>query len=358
VNNAAGRSLNEGWWFWEERRAVGEAARVPTEPADLAVVIVSTNDAHWLKPCLRTLYEHAGTAQLDVVVVDNNPADGTRAVVEEHFPQARVLTCPNRGFAHANNRGFMTTSARYVLFLNPDTDVVSGTFGELVETLDRRPEIGLVGVRQLTGEGVLYPTLRRFPSAPRALGEALGCESWPVTPAWLSERDLDLRHYDEERPCDWMTGAFMLARREALLSAGLMDERFFLFAEEPDLCLRIKRAGWDVFHLPAMTITHHLGNRDVRPRMVAQDAYSRRLYARKHFSPPHRLAFLAAVAARHAIRASLIRGGEQGAVRRAAARWALRALAGRCEPPFGLPPRTGIDPSEAAAALRPSHAVS
>jgi N-acetylglucosaminyl-diphospho-decaprenol L-rhamnosyltransferase len=246
---------------------VGQTAGVPlrlssglrsAEAADLAVIIVSTNDAHWLTPCLRTLYEHAGTARLDVVVVDNNPADGTRALVEERFPLARVVTCPNRGFAHANNRGFMTTSARYVLFLNPDTEVVSGTFGALVETLDRRPEVGLVGVRQLTGEGALYPTLRRFPNAMRALGEALGSESWPVTPAWLSERDLDLRHYEEERPCEWMTGAFMFARRDALLSAGLLDERFFLFAEEPDLCLRIRRAGWDVRHLPTMTITHHL----------------------------------------------------------------------------------------------------
>ena len=78
----------------------------------------------------------------------------------------------------------------------------------------------------------------------------------------------------------------MLARREALLSAGLLDERFFLYSEEPDLCLRMKRAGWCVRHLPTMTIVHHAGKAGTQPTMVAQDAFTRRQYAHKHFSRP------------------------------------------------------------------------
>src|SRR5947209_18172643 len=99
--------------------------------ADLAIIIVSTNEGHWLPECLTSVYEHAGDASLDVVVVDNESKDGTREIVESGFPQARVVNSRNRGFAHGNNRGMETTTARYVLFLNPDTQVVDGTFGDL-----------------------------------------------------------------------------------------------------------------------------------------------------------------------------------------------------------------------------------
>ena len=115
---------------------------------DLAIVIVSTNEGHWLRPCLSTIFEHEGGIELEVVVADNESTDETSAVVGE-FAGARVVPCRNRGFAHANNRGYMTTNARYVLFLNPDTEILQGTFGELVRALDERPGVGLVGVRQV-----------------------------------------------------------------------------------------------------------------------------------------------------------------------------------------------------------------
>ena len=160
------------------------------------------------------------------------------------------FSCRNRGFAHANNRGYVTTDARYVLFLNPDTEILQGTFAELVRALDERPSVGLVGVRQVDAENSLAPTIRRFPNALRALGDALASERWPVAAGAFGERVLDTGAYEREVSCDWTSGSFMLARREALESAGLMDERFFIFSEEPDLCYRIKQAGWDVRHFP------------------------------------------------------------------------------------------------------------
>jgi GT2 family glycosyltransferase len=305
---------------------------------DLSIVIVSTNEAHWLDACLTTVYERAGSARLDVVVVDNESKDGTGELVRERFPAARVVSCPNRGFAHANNRALMTCTARYALCLNPDTEIVDGTFGQLVELLDARPEIGLLGVRQLDGDGDLYPTVRRFPSAGRALAEALTFERMPLRPAGLGERELDLAKYEHELECDWTTGAFMLIRREALQGAGLLDERLFLFSDEPDLCLRLKRGGWSVVHSPAMTIVHHAGKAGVKPALVAQDVYARRVYAEKHFAAPHRYAYLGAVAARHALR-SLRPGYRQAGAR------ALRTLFGLEAPPFGAPPPTSIDAS-------------
>jgi GT2 family glycosyltransferase len=308
---------------------------------DLAIIIVSTNEARWLEPCLSTVFAHAGDASLDVVVVDNNSTDGTRELVETRFPEARVVDSVNRGFGHANNRGAVTCDARYVLFLNPDTEIVEGTFGNLIATLDERPEVGLAGVRQITADGELWPTIRRFPSVSRSLGQAFGSEKWPVRPAWACERVLDMELYDQEVMCDWTSGSYLLARREALWTAGLMDDRFFIYCEEPDLCLRMKRAGWEIQHLPAMTIIHHAGKGGVRPKMLAQDAYARRQYAAKHFSRPKGAAWLGAVGLGYALRAVAARG-DLGPQKREASRLALRTLVGREAPPFGTPPRTAF----------------
>lgn len=311
---------------------------------DLAIVIVSTNEARWLEPCLSTVFASAGGASLDVVVVDNESSDGTRELVESKFPQARVVDSANHGFSHANNRGADTCDARYVLFLNPDTEIVSGSFGELVAAMDERPDVGLVGVRQLTGDGTLWPTIRYFPSVPRAVGEAFASERWPRRGRWAGERELDMAVYEREHRCDWTSGSFMLTRREALLSGGMLDERFFIYSEETDFCLRIKEAGWDIRHLPSMTIVHHAGKGGVRPKMVAQDAYARRQYAEKHFTRPARAAYLGALLARHALRAAAPVRDESAAARRAAALTAIRTLTGRAEPPFGEPPATAVAP--------------
>ena len=269
---------------------------------DLAVIVVSTNEGRWLRPCLSSVLSHQGDCRLDLVVVDNESTDDTRTVVAE-FAAARIVPSRNHGFAHGNNRGLMTTDARYVLFLNPDTEIRSGTFAELVRTLDQQSEVGLAGVVQLDSDGQIYPTIRRFPNALRALGGAFGAERLPVRPKWLLERELDVEHYDRETGCDWTSGSFMFVRREALESAGFMDERFFIYSEEPDLCLRLKRAGWQIRHLPQMTIVHHAGKAGIRPRMAAQDAFTRMQLARKHFSPVHRLTYESALALGYLIRA-------------------------------------------------------
>jgi GT2 family glycosyltransferase len=309
-------------------------------PADLAIIVVSTNEAEWLNACLRSVYDHVGGIRLDVVVVDNDSSDGTRDLVTTRFPSARVVNSRNRGFAHANNRGAMTCNARYVLFLNPDTEIVGGELAELVAAMDARPTVGLSGVRQLTGDGELTPTIRYFPSVLRSLGEAFGSEHWPRRWRWSGERELDLSVYDREVDCDWTSGSFMLARREALLSAGLLDERFFIYCEEPDLCLRMKLHGWDVRHFPTMTIIHHWNKAGVRPKMTAQASFARLQYAQKHFAGPRRAAYTAAEAIRLSLRCVIAKEAPRRQ-KREASRVALRMLASK-QPPFGPPPHTAV----------------
>lgn len=310
------------------------AAPAGSPAHDVCAIVVSHEGRHWLEPALSTLLAHAGPIDLDVVVVDNG-GDGSAEFAAERFPGVRGLHCANRGFAHANNRAAVDADARYVLFLNPDTEVLDGTLAGLVAHLDAHPEIGLAGCRQLDAEGRLCPTARRFPGVGRALGEALGPERVGLARR-LGESELDLSRYERELPCDWTAGSFMLVRREALAGAGLLDERFFFYSEEVDLCLRIKRAGWEIHHLPQMTIAHYGGTTEASPRMEAQMAYARSQYAAKHFGPLRRRAFVAAIALRHALRWAAF--SRRRPDRAAAHRQALLTLLGRAEPPFGTPP--------------------
>jgi hypothetical protein len=310
---------------------------------DLAVIVVSYNHEAWLTPCLTTVFERSGDLDLDVVVVDSESTDGTAALISDSFPEARVVSCRNRGFGHANNRGLLTCQARYVLFLNPDTEIREGTLADLVSRLDERPDIGLASVRQVTADGILHPTMRRFPNALRALGEAIGSERFPRALGWLGPRVLDRRLYDQEVDCDWVTGAFMLVRAEALLGAGIFDERFFLGSEEVDLACRIKQAGWRVVHTPRLLVLHHVhAGQPLGERVEAQYAFARRQYAEKHFSPLHRASYLSLVRAGHRVRliAGLLPGQDPG-VRQASGR-ALRTLRGAEPLPYGVPPSHAV----------------
>lgn len=300
---------------------------------DVCAVIVSHNGKEWLDAALGSLYGSAGGLDLDVVVVDNG-SDGSAAYVEERFPAARTITCANRGFGAANNVGVATADARYVLFLNPDTEFLSGSLADLTAVLDRRPSVGLVGVRQLGGRGQLASSIRRFPSTANMLAEALAVERVPMLRRHFGERVLDPAAYGRETPCDWTSGSFMLVRREALQGCGGFDERFFLFSEETDLCWRLRRAGWGIVHLPLVTIRHFESERSASPRMEAQSAFARLQFARKHFSrfSPYRWA----MALRYALRAGVpsLRGGDRR--RREAGRAALVAVLDEA-PPFTVP---------------------
>jgi GT2 family glycosyltransferase len=315
---------------------------------DLAIIVVSYNSVRWIASCLRSISTHLGELKADVVVVDADSRDETTDIVAD-FDDVRLIRCRNGGFAYANNRGLMTCDARYVLFLNPDTEILEGQLSDLIDWMDAQPDVGLVGVRQVDGKGRLDMTIRRFPNALRALGDALSAEHLPRRPRWIGERELDPAAYDREVTCDWTSGSFMLARREAIESAGFLDERFFMYSEETDLCRRIRSAGWDVRHLPSMTILHYGAQVGVDPTIESLGAYNRVAYARKHFSPVHVGFYFVAVLLRHVLRAAFPGHDGLGEQRRAANWAAVKTLIGRSPVPYGPPSRFSVNPQERPA---------
>jgi GT2 family glycosyltransferase len=321
------------------------------ERPDISAITVTHNGREMALRTLRSAIGAAGSASVEWLVVDAGSSDGTPEAIEREFGEAHVLRRDNRGFAASNNVALARARGRYVLLLNPDVEVRSGTLGELVAAMDARPELGLASVVQRDSEGELQPSIRRFPSPLRSLGEALFAAHWPALRT-LQELETRPRPYTREHEVDWLVGAFLIARREAVSAVGPLDERFFLYSEEIDWCYRFWRAGWPVAHLPEMVVTHHCGGRS-HGDLMAQLSHSRRLFAEKHYGPARALGIRAALALGHAIRiavfgAAAIVSREQR--ERLRAEWAgLRVILGRSDPPLG-PPATPAAASPSASA--------
>lgn len=315
---------------------VRRAPRPAEFPRDLSVVMVTHNGREMALATLRSARAAAAGLDAQWIVVDSGSTDGTPDAVAAAFPDVHVLRRPNIGFAAANNVGIPAATGRYVLLLNPDIEVVDGTFAELLEAMDERPEVGLASVIQLFPDRRVHPSIRRFPTPMRKLGEALWSHRWPVGRS-LQEPVTTAAAYEREGSCDWVVGAFMLARHDALREVGLLDERFFMYSEETDWCLRFREAGWDVRHVPVMSVVHY-GAQRPQAELAAQLSHSKVLYADKHFSRLKREGIRLALMLRHGLRAlallpaALVRRGARE--RLSAEGLALRVSSGLRPPPF------------------------
>jgi GT2 family glycosyltransferase len=299
---------------------------------DLSVVVVTHNGRRRALETLSSARSATGGIACEWLVVDNGSTDGTPEAIASEMPDVHLFRRPNIGFAAGNNVALEHAQGRYVLLLNPDVAILRGTFAELLRDLDARPEVGAASVVQRGADGELLPSARRFPTPARQIREAL------FTGRWAGETVLDAASYRREMRVDWLVGAFLAVRREALDAVGPLDERFFLYSEEKDWCMRIGQAGYEVRHLPTMEVTHHTGDYE-RPSLAAQLAWSKLLFARKHFGRGRRTAIHAGLVLGYGLRAGAL--GVAAAVRPrfrrrfAAERAALAVTLGLTPPPFG-----------------------
>jgi GT2 family glycosyltransferase len=249
----------------------------------VSAVIVSFNTREHLLRCIVSLESHV-TLPLDVVVVDNGSSDGSAGAVRRTHPAARVIeNGVNLGFAAATNRGLREARAAYCLLLNSDAEVTAGSVEALAAILDERADVGIVGPRTVGADG--GPQVSFGPDLTpvsewrqRRLVRALR-ERRPET-----VREVEMMSAREQEPA-WVSGACLLARKSALDAVGGLDERFFLYEEDVDLCLRARQAGWRVLYTPRAVVMHHLGR-----SMETIPALSRLEYDRSHlrFYAKHR----------------------------------------------------------------------
>jgi len=254
-----------------------------SETPRVTAVIVSFNTREHLLRCLASLEAHV-TLPLQVVVVDNGSSDGSAAAVGPAHPGVQVLeNDANLGFAAACNRGLREARAPYVLLLNSDAEVCAGAVEGLAAILDARADVGVVGPRTVGYDG--GPQLSFGPD----LTPVSEWRQRRLVRAIRDRRPEAVREVEalcarEQEPA-WVSGACLLARKAALDAVGGLDERFFLYEEDVDLCLRVRQAGWRILYTPAAVVMHHLGR-----SMEKIPALSRLEYDRSHlrFYAKHR----------------------------------------------------------------------
>jgi GT2 family glycosyltransferase len=246
---------------------------------------VNFNAGPHLRACLDAIVA-AAPAATEVVVVDNNSSDGSA----EDLPPIEGLRIlrneQNVGYAVANNRGIRSTSARFVLLLNPDTVPRPGALRSLVAFLDEHPRAGAVGPKIVRPNGQLDLAGRRtFPDPKVAFFRMTGLSRLRPNDPVLARYNLTYRDPDTPGEIDAGTGACLLLRRSALDEVGLLDERFFMYAEDLDLCLRLKQAGWQIWYWPHAIVLHLKGvsSRQQSFRMLIEFHRAMAQFFRKHY---------------------------------------------------------------------------
>ena len=222
---------------------------------DLAVVIVNYDTGEFLARAVRSAAEAASEARLEIVVVDNASHDDSaeRAMAADRHVQL-IRNTDNRGFAAAANQGIRASTAPFVFLLNPDAEILAGTFEAFLKVARDRPRAGAIGPIVRDPAGSIYPSARRIPTIGQAVGHSF------VGPfagnRWSRAYTMADWDRQSERAVDWVSASCVLLRRDALNEVGLFDERFFMYVEDVDLCTRLRREDWDVLFSPELEVLH------------------------------------------------------------------------------------------------------
>ena len=228
--------------------------------------IVNTNNKELLREALESIFkEKPRKIKLDVVVVDNNSTDGSYEMVKEEFPQVEVIrNTVNLGYPASHNRAIKRFPLYdYVIISNEDIVILDNAIEKLIECMEKHPEVGVCGPELLNSDGSWQPSCQRYITPSRLLMRALYLDK--IFP-WIAKTGYGLYYprFYEPAEVDMVMGSFMVVRSEALKKTGIFDERFFIFAEETDLCRRIKLAGWKIMFYPHAKVIHHGGSSTFR----------------------------------------------------------------------------------------------
>jgi GT2 family glycosyltransferase len=260
---------------------------------DLSIVVLNYNTREHLAQCLQAIAAEGSTTlsdgpiEAEVVVVDNASHDGSADMVEASFPWVRLIRAPrNGGFAYGNNLALRGISGDNVLLLNPDSLLPPGSLQLLLERATAHPEAGIVGPKLLRPDGSMHLACRRsFPTPSVAFYRLSGLSRLFPTSPMFGRYNLTYVDPDVPLEVDSVCGACMLIRRVVLERIGLLDERFFMYGEDLDWCLRTRAAGWTVRYEPAIVVQHQHGaaSRQRALRTTFHFFRAMDLFYRKHY---------------------------------------------------------------------------
>jgi len=274
----------------------------------VSIIIISWNTKDFLRKCLDSIMRKKDNVSFDIWIVDNASSDESPEMVAAEFPSVRIIrNRKNLGFATANNQAIKASSGKYIFLLNPDTEVFRGTINEMVRFMDENERVGALGCKLLNPDGSLQPScygsatifksftnatgfhrLIRYGFVTKLLARILG----DIFRSWTHFAD-----YDSVLFPDKIAGACMLLRREAITEIGLLNEDFFMYAEDAEFCYRLKQHGWKVAYTPNACIIHYgaQSSKKVWQKMAIEYYKSNTLFFKIHRGLSYAAAFRLAV---------------------------------------------------------------
>ncbi len=240
---------------------------MPKKQIDLSIVIVNYNTKDITVECLNSIIANTSGINYEIIVIDNASVDGSIQAIKKINEVKLILNSQNKGFAHGNNQGIKVANGKFVLFLNTDTLINDNVLDEMIKWMDVNPNAGVATPALKNKDGSLQGTGGYFPTLPRVF-------------SWMTIQDLPFvdnfikpfhpyhsksffskgaSFYDSQKELDWVTGAYLMTRRDILEKIEGWDESFFMYVEEVDLCYRIKQLGYKIWYLPKWSIIHFGG---------------------------------------------------------------------------------------------------
>ncbi|MFN3301470.1 MAG: glycosyltransferase family 2 protein [Patescibacteria group bacterium] len=226
----------------------------------LSIIIVNWQTKDLLKKCLESIFCYAKNIDYELIVIDNSSTDHSSKFLSNLKPQTAnfkiILNDRNFGFAKAVNQGIKLSRGKYILLLNPDTEIKEGTLQKMIKFMEDHLQIGISGGKILNSDGTIQLSVRRFPDFLSQVFVLLKFHHFlknfsPIRRYFALDFD-----YEKTQEVDQVMGSFFMMRKKMIDEIGLFDEKFFLWFEEVDFCFRAKKAGWQIYYYPDAEIIH------------------------------------------------------------------------------------------------------
>jgi len=261
----------------------------------LSVIIVNYNVKYFLEQALHSVFKAMEGMQGEVLVVDNNSADGSCEMIHRKFPQVKIIANRvNTGFSVANNQAIKQAQGKYILLLNPDTVVEEDCFKQCISFMDVNEKAGALGVKMIDGKGKFLPESKRSLPTPKvAFFKMFGFASVFPKSKIFGRYHLGFLSNNEVNEVEVLSGAFMFIRKAALDKVGLLDEDYFMYGEDIDLSYRITQGGYKNYYFPTTTIIHYKGESTKKTSVNYVFVFYRAMiiFAKKHYSNKHAALF-------------------------------------------------------------------
>lgn len=252
----------------------------------LSVIILNYNVRYFLEQCILSVKKALNGIEGEIIVVDNNSADDSCAMVEARYPDVKLIKCDtNTGFPKGNNIGVSHASGKYICILNPDTVVAEDTFLKLIEFAGAYKNIGVVGPKLIDGRGCFLPESKRAVPTPWVAFTRIS-GIYKVFPKWRVFNRYYALHIPEDQTgiTEVLVGAFMFMRRELYLEAGGFDEDCFMYSDDLDLSYTIMKKGYDNYYYPGTVVIHYKGESTVKDGLYMQRfREAMQFFYKKHF---------------------------------------------------------------------------